>query len=79
MRLEDVFGRFGLENVQFTAQSEEVGVEMAVGHDLPQIVVIVSLFAHLHEVLLTTWKGERVKLAEGDCFLVNDGQGKRKD
>jgi len=54
MRLVDVFGRLGLEDVEFPAQGEEVGVEMTVGHDLHQIVEVVRLLVHFHKVLLAT-------------------------
>ena len=54
MRFEDVFGCLGFEDVQLTTEGQEVGVEMTVGHDLHQIVVIVSLLTHLNEMLLTT-------------------------
>ena len=50
VRLVDVVRGLGLHDVQLARQVEEVVVEVAVGHDLRQVVVVLALLGHLRKI-----------------------------
>ena len=52
VRLVNVLGRLGLHDVELAGQCQEVAVEVRVGHDLDEIVVVLELLAELEKDLL---------------------------
>ena len=65
VRLVDVVRRLGLHDVELPGEVEEVVVEVAVGHDLGEIVVVLPLLGDLEEELVPAQHVAQLLLHDG--------------